>query len=69
MDDTDQPAPAWSMTQYSLMVVEHLTGAGEPMPSHDAFRVFLVFWLMYSLIIGGKATSFGCIFLLQSQVV
>lgn len=43
----------WSMTQYALQVFEHLLGLGEPIPSHDAMKAILLFWMIFATIITG----------------
>jgi hypothetical protein len=56
------PAPEWSMTQYFVQVVGHMTGSGEPIPCHDGMKTFLVFWLLYATVISGISLflRWGC---------
>ncbi len=47
----NEPAPEWSAQQYAVQVVAQLTGAGEPIPSHDALKVYLLTWLAFATLI------------------
>ncbi len=50
-DGRDVPAPEWSMTQYGVQIMAHLTGAGEPMACHLAMKILLIFWLAFATLI------------------
>ncbi len=54
IEGNPEPAAEWEIGLYTITVLAHLAGSGEPMPCHDAKKVFLLFWLMCALLVGGK---------------
>ena len=49
----DFRAREWSKHDYVLQAFQNLVGSGDPIPSHDAMEIYLVFWFVFASVISG----------------